>query len=1729
MFRSSKLAALLVAAAAIALLAFPVMASATATPDVQGNVLTVTSDAADQIILSVVEVEGVRQIALNGEATGLAAGPDAEIVVNAGAEDDVVDASALVAADYGALTINGEAGLDILTGGGGNDLINGGDDVDELRGGDGNDTLTAGKGDELVVLGEGGDDTMIWNAAEGSDRNDGGEGIDTVLSNGAPAAETYTYEQITEGDPAVDRVLFQRTAGAPAFSINFTAERLEVNARGGDDNLSPVGPGLGALSIIVNAGEGNDTVTTAEGPDFLNGELGNDVLKGGDGIDELRGGDDNDTLTAGKGNELVVLGENGDDTMVWNPAEGNDRNDGGEGIDTVLSNGAAAAETYTYERIAEGDPAVDRVLFQRTAGAPAFSINFTAERLEVNLLAGDDTIAPIGTGLAGLSLIANAGEGNDTVTGAEGIDELRGGDGNDRLTGGKGNELVVFGENGDDTMVWNPAEGDDRNDGGEGIDTVLSIGAAASETYTYERITEGDPPADRVLFKRTAGAPEFSINFTAERLEVNLLAGNDTIAPVGTGLGGLSLIANAGDGNDQVTGAEGRDTLNGDAGNDSLVGGKGDDTANGGDNDDTMTWNNGDGSDINNGGLGNDTAVSNGNAADEVYTYEASAQAGRVVFKRAANAAGIGAFQIDLEAESLLVNSLAGNDTFSPVGTGIAGRTTITVNAGEGNDTVTGGDGVDIQNGEAGNDTLTGGPGIDTADGGDGGDTMVWNNGDGSDTDTGGLGNDTVRSNGNNNAETYTYEAGAQPGRVLFKRTSAVAFQIDLEAESLEINSLAGIDTFNPVGTGIAGRTTITVNAGDGDDVVNGGDGVDIQNGDAGNDQLVGGKGEDVANGGDGDDTMTWNNGDASDKNTGGVGNDTVISNGNDAGDETYTYEAGDPGRVLLKRTSAGAFSIDLEAESLVVNGLGGADSFSPANADPIAGRTVLTVNGGAGADLITGADGDDTLNGGDDVDELRGGDGNDRLTGGKGDEIVISGDAGNDTMVWNPAEGNDRNDGGEGSDTVLSIGAAVEETYAYERITEGDPAVDRVLFQRTAGAPAFSINFTAERLEVNLLGGNDTIAPVGTGLGGLSLIANAGDGNDQVTGAQGADLLNGDAGNDSLVGGNGGDTVSGGDGDDTMTWNPGDGSDVNNGEAGLDTVVSNGVEGNEVYDYAPGAPGRALFRRTSAPEFSIDFDAESLVVNGKGGNDQFAPAAAGLNTVEITINAGAGNDAVTGADADDTLNGEAGNDTLIGGKGGDTVSGGDDDDTMIWNPGHGSDVNDGDAGIDTVQSNGVAGDEVYTYGAANGRVLFQRTTAPAFSIDFTAEKLEVNGEAGNDQFSPAGPGLQALAITINAGEGNDTVAGADGKDTLNGDGGKDRLAGGKDADVHSGGAGDDVIVWNNGDGTDTANGGVGSDTFESNGSSASADLNTLSVVNGELVFARTNLVPFTVTLKNNAGEATGGFENVTNNPDAGDDEFTVAAGVGVSVSANGGAGNDELTGGDEEDTFLGGEGNDVLTGGAGNDILGGQDGDDQLFARDEVADFVRGDAGIDSAQVDAAPIDGVTGVENIDAPAPPEEPEEPKPEPEQPKPQPDQPKPQPEQPKPAAPAADTKATAVTLGATKVAKVGKKLFAQLPLSCPATEAGGCQVSITLQTAKAVKLGTVKAVVVLGSAKATLAAGATATAKVALKSSASALTKGGKLAATALITSTDAAGNTVNTTAPVALKVPQPKK
>ena len=160
--------------------------------------------------------------------------------------------------------------------------------------------------------------------------------------------------------------------------------------------------------------------------------------------------------------------------MIWNPGDGTDLMEGGDGIDTAEVNGGNGAENFTVT--ANGT----RVRFDRIDPAP-FSLDIgTTENLVLNADGGND-IFTAGNGLAALiSLTVDGGAGNDTIIGGDGNDMLIGGDGNDVIDGGRGNDTALLGA-GDDTFVWNPGDGSDVVEGQDGNDTLLFNGANVNE------------------------------------------------------------------------------------------------------------------------------------------------------------------------------------------------------------------------------------------------------------------------------------------------------------------------------------------------------------------------------------------------------------------------------------------------------------------------------------------------------------------------------------------------------------------------------------------------------------------------------------------------------------------------------------------------------------------------------------------------------------------------------------------------------------------------------------------------------------------------------------------------------------------------------------------------------------------------------------------------------------------------------------------------------------------------------------------------------------------------------------------------------------------------------------------------------------------------------------------------------------------------------------------------
>jgi Ca2+-binding RTX toxin-like protein len=200
-------------------------------------------------------------------------------------------------------------------------------------------------------------------------------------------------------------------------------------------------------------------------------------------------------------------------------------------------------------------------------------------------------------------------------------------------------------------------------------------------------------------------------------------------------------------------------------------------------------------------------------------------------------------------------------------------------------------------------------------------------------------------------------------------------------------------------------------------------------------------------------------------------------------------------------------------------------------------------------------------------------------------------------------------------------------------------------------------------------------------------------------------------------------------------------------------------------------------------------FDVRDLVVGAQRGN-QFTTVILGSSAGEavgpftvpgpvaqtpIYINAGGGDDAITGGSAADFLVGGTGNDLIGGRDGNDTVLAGAGDD-FVGGEG-GNDTISGDAGADALF--GDAGNDLIGGGEGDDRLF------GGDGDDF------MGGENGND-FLDGGAGVDVLFGDA----GNDTILGGAGNDRLFGQDGDDNFRGQAGDDEIDGGAGIDTAVF---------------------------------------------------------------------------------------------------------------------------------------------------------------------------------------------------------------------------------------------------------------------------------------------------------------------------------------------
>ena len=673
--------------------------------------------------------------------------------------------------------------------------------------------------------------------------------------------------------------------------------------------------------------------------------------------------------------------------------------------------------------------------------------------------------------------------------------------------------------------------------------------------------------------------------------------------------------------------------------------------------------------------------------------------------------------------------------------------TPTTLDGQQGDDRLYGGAGAERLVGGPGKDRVDGNRGDDTASLDAGADTFVWDPGDGNDVVRGRQDADVLVFNGSDDAEQF--DVSPDGTRALVARTVGNV-TIDLDGvERIDVAARADADTL--VVADLAGTDVRAVNG-------------DLGDADNAQDQAIV---------------------------TGTASSDAIDAAGS-AGSATVTGLAATVGVTHAEPTR----------DQLVVDALGGDDRVSAA---ALAATTLMLIaDGGADAD---------TLLGGENGDVLRGGSGADAVDGNQGNDIALLG-ANDDRFVWDSGDGSDTVEGQTGKDAMTFNGSSADEQFDVSpsggrvRLTRDVGSivmdlddVDQIDIAALGGADRLDVNDlsatdlravsadlasdgAADSIRISGSNGGDVITATGTGgnatvsgLAGGLVLAVAGAENSLDTLAVGAlageDVIDssalaanairlaasGGAAADVLIGGSGDETADGGPGDDMallgagadrFTWNPGDGNDTIEGQAGDDAMTFNGAAVGERFDVSANG-GRVRFvRDVGSIVMDLD-DVEQIDIAALGGADR------------LDVNDLSGTD-VSDVNAD-----------LAG------VLGGADD----------------DAAADEVIVMGTTGDDqiVVAGSAGSAGVAGLSTRVDVSHANAADDLLGIMALAGDDMVEAFGLGASAIRFGADGGNGDDGLIGGVGDDMLRGSAGDDVLRGGPGIDVLDGGAGNNTVI----------------------------------------------------------------------------------------------------------------------------------------------------------------------------------------------------------------------------------------------------------------------------------------------------------------------------------------------
>ena len=649
--------------------------------------------------------------------------------------------------------------------------------------------------------------------------------------------------------------------------------------------------------------------------------------------------------------------------------------------------------------------------------------------------------------------------------------------------------------------------------------------------------------------------------------------------------------------------------------------------------------------------------------------------------------------------------------------------------------------------------------------------------------------------------------------------------------------------------------------------------------------------------------------------------------------------------------------------------------------ADTLRGDSKTTIKGGAGNDSIFGGTGNDTLWG-----EA----GKDTITAGTGSD-TIDGGADNDTIVLaGNLDAADKVEGGDGTDTLSVTNASIT---ALQGLSISDANKFNSNFNSVETLyVSDALDSTGDDFDLGYLQGISTVML--TTVNGAQVIDGFDNGstlmltvtpsanitakvNSATTGA--ADSLNvalvgnADDDYDALVLAN----------IETMNINV-----TQSTASAVSQTATIGLSISQTSVLAGGSGAAQTVNFLGTEDIVVDTAIAAGTISAAGMSARLSTtpglvmstiATATTAMPGQTVTGSTGADTLYGSTGADSLTGGAGNDILVGGKGADTIDGTSGSDTVSTEGMVAANIEGAGTGTSTgvvVNLSDKALTNVAVLNAVAQNLSGAITSVPAgatayvFNNVLNTNAATVDTLLNIDNVTLAGNGINYVvgsdtANTVTLGTGNDTVSTGKGDDTIVG------IAGDNTLDA---GAGDDTFTIeaaNSLDANDSIAGGTGTNVINlTNVAAATPDLVDQTGIAKIVIVDGADGADMTLSIAYTAANTSDMIIDASA-LDAGEDFTTdlTDAEVDGDYTIIGGAGADTLVGGDGDDTITGGAGRDVITGDAGNDtfvITAVTDLD--AVAGLTVAD-TDGDAGAGTTEeiTDADEIDLITWVDGDD------------------------------------------------------------------------------------------------------------------------------------------------------------------